>query len=239
MTKDQNPYTLSIVLLPTSLEWHRNFYPSHRDLPQAMHSILTIVLWPLAAYLIGSISSAVIISKIFRLSDPREVGSGNPGATNVLRSGNKLAAFFTLLGDLLKGLLPVAAAQHFDVGVPIIALVAIAAFIGHLYPVFLGFKGGKGVATAIGVFAALSWKLFALFTLTWVIVAALSRYSSLAALLAAALTGLASFAIFNQKAELQLIGAVFFIVAFLFKRHRPNVERLKAGTEPKIGKKPS
>lgn len=204
-----------------------------------MHPILTTVLWPLAAYLIGSISSAVIISKIFSLSDPRDVGSGNPGATNVLRSGNKLAAFFTLLGDLLKGLLPVAAAQYLGLGVPIIALVAIAAFMGHLYPVFLGFKGGKGVATAIGVFAALSWKLFALFTLTWIIVAALSRYSSLASLLAAAVTGLGSFAIFNQKAELQLIGAVFLIVAFLFNRHRTNVERLKAGTEPKIGNKPS
>jgi glycerol-3-phosphate acyltransferase PlsY len=204
-----------------------------------MLPLLNIILWPLAAYLVGSISSAVIISKIFRLSDPRDVGSGNPGATNVLRSGNKLAAFLTLLGDLLKGLLPVAAAQHYGLSVAIIALVAIAAFIGHLYPVFLGFKGGKGVATAIGVFAALSWKLFALFTLTWIIVAAVSRYSSLAALLAAAVTGLGSFAIFNQKPELQLIGAVFLIVAFLFKRHRPNIERLKAGTEPKIGKKPS
>ena len=204
-----------------------------------MHPILNIVIWPLAAYLVGSISSAVIISKVFRLSDPREVGSGNPGATNVLRSGNKLAAFFTLLGDLLKGLLPVAAAQYFGLGVPIIALVAIAAFMGHLYPVFLSFKGGKGVATAIGVFAALSWKLFALFTVTWMIVAAVSRFSSLAALLAAAVTGLGSFAVFNQKPELQLIGAVFFIVAFLFNRHRPNIERLKAGTEPKIGKKAS
>lgn len=202
-----------------------------------MHPLLNIILYPLAAYLIGSISSAVIISKIFRLSDPRDVGSGNPGATNVLRSGNKLAAFLTLLGDLLKGLLPVAAAQYYGLSVAIIALVAIAAFIGHLYPVFLGFKGGKGVATAIGVFAALSWKLFALFTLTWMIVAAVSRYSSLAALLAAAVTGIGSFAIFNQKPELQLIGAVFLIVAFLFKRHRPNIERLKAGTEPKIGKK--
>ncbi|MFT5138126.1 MAG: glycerol-3-phosphate acyltransferase PlsY [Arenicella sp.] len=204
-----------------------------------MLPLLNIILWPLAAYLVGSISSAVIISKIFRLSDPRDVGSGNPGATNVLRSGNKLAAFLTLLGDLLKGLLPVAAAQYYGLSVAIIALVAIAAFIGHLYPVFLGFKGGKGVATAIGVFAALSWKLFALFTLTWIIVAGVSRYSSLAALLAAAVTGLGSFAIFNQKPELQLIGAVFLIVAFLFKRHRPNIERLKAGTEPKIGKKPS
>ncbi|MFT7527542.1 MAG: glycerol-3-phosphate acyltransferase PlsY [Arenicella sp.] len=202
-----------------------------------MHPLLNIILWPLAAYLIGSISSAVITSKIFRLSDPRDVGSGNPGATNVLRSGNKLAAFLTLLGDLLKGLLPVAAAQYYGLSVAIIALVAIAAFLGHLYPVFLGFKGGKGVATAIGVFAALSWKLFALFTLTWVIVAAVSRYSSLAALLATAVTGIGSFAIFNQKPELQLIGAVFLIVAFLFKRHRPNIERLKAGTEPKIGKK--
>ena len=198
-------------------------------------SIVQLIVWPLAAYLIGSISSAVIVAKLFRLDDPRETGSGNPGATNVLRSGNKLAAALTLLGDLAKGIIPVILAQHYQQTVPIIALVAIAAFMGHLYPVFLKFKGGKGVATAIGVFSALSWQLVAVFVGTWLLVATISRYSSLAALIASAVSAMASFAIFNQRAELQLVGAVFLIVAFLFKRHRENIDRLKAGTETKIG----
>jgi len=198
-------------------------------------SLLTSILWPLLGYLFGSISSAILISKLFRLEDPRNVGSGNPGATNVLRSGNKLAAALTLLGDLLKGVIPVLLAQHFSGSIPIIAMVAIAAFMGHLFPIFFGFKGGKGVATAIGVFIALSWKLFAVFAITWIATAAIFRYSSLAGLTAAAITGVASFAIFNQSHQLQLIGAVFWIVAFLFERHKANLDRLKSGTEPKIG----
>ena len=195
------------------------------------------LLWPVLGYLFGSISSAVIVSKLFRLDDPRKVGSGNPGATNVLRSGNKFAAVLTLLGDVLKGVVPVLLATHAGVSNPILACVAIAAFMGHLYPIFFGFKGGKGVATAIGVYLALSWKLIAVFAVVWAVTAAISRYSSLAALVASAVTGLAAFAIFNDQAQLQLIGAVFWIVAFTFQRHRQNVERLKAGSEPKIGQK--
>ncbi|RBP47072.1 glycerol-3-phosphate 1-O-acyltransferase PlsY [Arenicella xantha] len=194
-------------------------------------------LWPVFAYLMGSISSAVIVSKLFRLDDPREVGSGNPGATNVLRSGSKAAAIVTLLGDVLKGVIPVLLAQYAGVSNGMLALVAIAAFMGHLFPIFFGFKGGKGVATAIGVYAALSWQLLAIFVLVWVATAALSRYSSLAALVASAVTGLASFAVFNQPDQLQLIGGVFWIVAFTFQRHKENIERLKAGTEGKIGQK--
>ncbi len=193
--------------------------------------------WPILGYLFGSISSAVLVSKLFRLSDPREVGSGNPGATNVLRSGNKFAAALTLLGDVLKGVLPILLAKYAGVSSGVLACVAIGAFMGHLFPVFFGFKGGKGVATAIGVFIALSWKLFVTFGLVWLITAAISRYSSLSALIASAVTGLAAFAIFNTQAELQLIGAVFWIVAFTFQRHRENIERLKAGKEPKIGDK--
>ena len=194
-------------------------------------------LWPVIGYLFGSISSAIIVSKLFRLNDPREVGSGNPGATNVLRSGNKAAAALTLVGDLLKGLLPILLAKHFGMSNGVIALVAMASFVGHLYPIFFGFKGGKGVATAIGVFVALSWKLFTVFALTWILVAAISRYSSLAALIAAMISALASFAIFNDPNQTQIIGAVVFIVAFLFQRHRTNIERLKAGKEGKIGQK--
>lgn len=194
-------------------------------------------LWPVLAYLMGSISSAVIVSKLFRLDDPRKVGSGNPGATNVLRSGSKAAAIVTLLGDVAKGVIPVLLAQAAGVTNGVLALVAIAAFMGHLFPIFFGFKGGKGVATAIGVYAALSWQLLAVFIGVWAITAAISRYSSLAALVASGVTGLASFAVFNQQSELQLIGAVFWIVAFTFQRHRENVERLKQGTEGKIGQK--
>lgn len=198
-------------------------------------SLLLTVIWPLLGYLFGSISSAILVSKLFRLDDPRNVGSGNPGATNVLRSGNKFAAGLTLLGDVLKGVIPVLLAQHYSGSIVIIALVSIAAFMGHLFPIFFGFKGGKGVATAIGVFVALSWKLFAVFVGVWLLTAAITRYSSLAGLMAAAATGLASFAIFNQSYQLQLIGAVFWIVAFLFQRHRANIERLRSGQEPKIG----
>ena len=192
-------------------------------------------VWVLAAYLVGSFSSAVIVSKLFKLSDPREVGSGNPGATNVLRSGNKAAAALTLLGDLLKGLIPVLLAHKFGLSNGVIGLIAIASFMGHLYPIFFGFVGGKGVATALGVFIALDWRLFVIFGLVWLLVAAISRYSSLSALIGAGVTGVASFAIFNQSSQHQLIGAVFFIVAFLFQRHRENIERLKSGTESKIG----
>lgn len=200
-------------------------------------SVIPSFIWPLLGYLFGSISSAIIVSKVFRLDDPRNVGSGNPGATNVLRSGNKAAAALTLLGDVLKGVIPVLLAQHYSGSIAVTAMVAIAAFMGHLFPIFFGFKGGKGVATAIGVFIALSWKLFAVFAITWLAVAAISRYSSLAGLSASAVTGIASFAIFNQQHQLQLIGAVFWIVAFLFQRHRENIERLKSGTESKIGQK--
>ncbi len=194
-------------------------------------------IWPILGYLFGSISSAVLVSKVFRLGDPRETGSGNPGATNVLRSGNKFAAALTLIGDVLKGVVPVLLAQYAEVSSGVLAMVAIAAFMGHLFPIFFGFKGGKGVATAIGVFLALSWQLLVVFILTWALVAAITRYSSLASLMATALTGAASFAVFNQEHQLQLIGAIFWIVAFTFQRHRENIERLKNGTEGKIGQK--
>jgi len=202
-----------------------------------MFSAIPAFLWPVLAYLLGSISSAVIVSKLFQLEDPRKVGSGNPGATNVLRSGGKLAAALTLLGDVLKGVLPVLLAKYAGVSNGVLALVAIAAFMGHLFPVFFGFKGGKGVATAIGVYAALAWPLLAVFAAAWALTAGITKYSSLSALVASGVTGIASFAVFNQAHELQLIGAVFWIVAFTFQRHRENIERLKNGSESKIGKK--
>lgn len=202
-----------------------------------MSYFLSYFIAPLAAYLIGSISSAILVSRLFSLDDPRESGSGNPGATNVLRSGNKLAAALTLVGDLLKGAIPVLIAQQIGLAPPVVALVCIAAFMGHLWPIFFSFKGGKGVATAVGVFAALSIKLFLVFAAIWLLTAVLSRYSSLAALMAAAITGLASFAMFDQANQIPIVGAVFWIVAFLFQRHRDNIDRLRSGTESKIGVK--
>lgn len=202
-----------------------------------MSPTLLSIIWPLIGYLFGSISSAVIVSKLFSLDDPRKVGSGNPGATNVLRSGNKFAAGLTLVGDVLKGFIPISLAQYFDQTNGVIALVAIASFMGHLFPIFFAFKGGKGVATLVGIFLALDFRLFAVFAITWLLVAFISRYSSLAALIAALVSALASFAIFNQPDQMQLIGGVALIVAFLFQRHRENIERLKSGQEGKIGGK--
>lgn len=202
-----------------------------------MSPTLLSIIWPLIGYLFGSISSAVIVSKLFSLDDPRKVGSGNPGATNVLRSGNKFAAGLTLVGDVLKGFIPISLAQYFDQTNGVIALVAIASFMGHLFPIFFAFKGGKGVATLVGIFLALDFRLFAVFAITWLLVAFISRYSSLAALIAALVSALASFAIFNQSDQMQLIGGVALIVAFLFQRHRENIERLKSGQEGKIGRK--
>lgn len=202
-----------------------------------MSLTVSTFLWPVIGYLLGSISCAILISKLFSLSDPRKVGSGNPGSTNVLRSGNKLAAALTLLGDVLKGLIPVLLASHFTNSAGIVSVTAITAFLGHLYPLYHGFKGGKGVATAIGVFLALEPFLFLGFGITWLLVAAISRYSSLSALLASAATFILSFALFREPEQFTYIGAVFFIVAFLFKRHRDNIDRLRAGTESKIGQK--
>lgn len=200
-----------------------------------MPDSLSLFAWPLMGYLIGSFSTAILVAKLFGLSDPRETGSGNPGATNVLRTGGKGAAILTLIGDVAKGVIPVVAAQYFGASTAAIALTAIAAFLGHLYPLYFSFKGGKGVATAIGIYFALDLRLGAVFIIVWLLTAAISRYSSLASLIASGLTGLASFAVFNEPAQLQLIGAVFLIVAFTFKRHSENIERLKSGKESKIG----
>ena len=192
----------------------------------------------LAAYLIGSLSFAVIVSRVMGLNDPRTYGSGNPGATNVLRSGNKAAAVVTLLLDALKGYLPVALVQAFggayglDEGT--LALVGLAAFLGHLWPVFFHFKGGKGVATAAGVLLGLNPWLGLATLATWVIIAVFTRYSSLAALVAAV------FAPFYQVLIWER-GPVAFAVAamgvLLIYRHKANIAKLLKGTESKLGQK--
>jgi glycerol-3-phosphate acyltransferase PlsY len=195
----------------------------------------------LAAYLIGSLSFAVIVSRLMGLNDPRSYGSKNPGATNVLRSGNKAAAVATLLLDGLKGWLPVALVTWFgkDYGLRegTLAAVGLAAFIGHLYPVFFRFQGGKGVATAAGVLFGVHWVLGLATLATWVIVAFFSRYSSLAALASAVfapwyyLVGDRSFWYVDKTVAL----AIFVMSAFLVYRHRENINKLLQGKESRLG----
>ena len=196
-----------------------------------------------AAYLIGSLSFAVIVSHAMGLNDPRSYGSKNPGATNVLRSGNKTAAVLTLLLDAFKGWLPVAAVQTsgaaYELEAGTVALVGLAAFLGHLYPVFFHFVGGKGVATALGVVLAVNPVLGAATGVTWLLIAFFFRYSSLAALIYAVFVpvyylmgdGVA------WRADNRVALALVVISALLIWRHAENLSRLVKGTESKIGKK--
>ncbi len=197
-------------------------------------SFATLVLVALAAYALGSVSFAIVVSRLLALPDPRSYGSGNPGATNVLRSGSKLAAVLTLAGDAGKGWLAVWLASLWQPEAQVLAVAAIAAFLGHLFPVFHRFEGGKGVATAAGVLFGLDWRLGLGTLLTWVIIVAFLRYSSLAALVAAAFAPLAAVALlgFDERAV-----AVLAMAAFLVWRHRANIARLLAGTEPRLGAK--
>lgn len=200
-------------------------------------SSLTLPALVVMAYLMGSISFAIVISKLFGLQDPRKFGSGNPGATNVLRTGNKTAAALTLLGDAAKGWFAVWIAMRMDVDQATIALVAFAVFIGHLYPIFLKFKGGKGVATALGVlFAVQPWLALATIV-TWVLIAVFFKYSSLAAIVAAIFAPL--YYVFGSgiawKTSAPIGVAIAAITLFLLYRHRANISRLIKGTEPKIG----
>lgn len=196
-----------------------------------MSSVLPFAL-PILAYLIGSISFAVLVSKLFGLHDPRRFGSGNPGATNVLRTGNKTAAVLTLLGDCLKGTVAVCLAKWLGADDVVLACVALAAFCGHVFSIFLRGKGGKGVATALGVLLGLKWPLAACALAVWLLVAIVTRYSSLAALLAALGAALTAFWLLPSL-PLQL--AVCAMAALLIYRHRANIARLAAGTEDRIG----
>ncbi|MCK6427303.1 MAG: glycerol-3-phosphate 1-O-acyltransferase PlsY [Burkholderiaceae bacterium] len=201
-------------------------------------SLLWNALALLAAYLIGSLSFAVIVSRVMGLSDPRQYGSGNPGATNVLRSGNKKAAALTLLFDLLKGLLPVLAVRLW--GEPLglddtsAAWVGLAAFLGHLWPVFFRFQGGKGVATAAGVLLALNPLMGALVLGLWLAVAYFTRYSSLAALIASAAAPLLHAVGWGPNGATL---AVLAMSALLVWRHQANIAKLLAGQESRIGQK--
>ena len=185
-------------------------------------------------YLSGSISCAVLVSKIMGLEDPRMSGSGNPGATNVLRLYGTKAAVFTLAGDMLKGIVPVLIARALGLHDFLVALTGLAAFLGHLYPVFFDFKGGKGVATFIGVLTASYWLLGLAFAGTWLVMAALFRYSSLSAIIAAVLTPLYSWMFIPSPAYVISFSAMS---ALLIWRHRSNISNLIAGTEDKLGTK--
>lgn len=199
---------------------------------------LADVLAAILAYLIGSLSFAVIVSRAVGLPDPHSYGSGNPGATNVLRSGSKKAAILTLLGDTLKGVLAVLLAKYFAAQLGItaagIALVAIAVFLGHLWPVFFAFKGGKGVATAAGVLWALDWRMGLGLTLIWALVFAVSRVSSLAALIGTASAPI--FAYFFVGVG-PVLYAVVAMSTLLFWRHKENIGRLRSGEEGSFKKR--
>jgi len=186
-----------------------------------------------ASYLIGSLSSAIIVCKIMGLPDPRGEGSGNPGATNVLRFGGKKAAAITLAGDMIKGLIPVLIAQYLNISVLGIALVGLAAFLGHLYPVFFQFKGGKGVATMLGVMFGFSWWIGLATAGTWLFMAKIVKISSLSALVATALAPVYVWLWFNHP---EPIGVTIFMTVILFWRHRSNIQNMMKGTEGAIGK---
>lgn len=195
---------------------------------------LVPIVWIIAAYLIGSISFGILISKLFKLPDPRTVGSGNPGATNVLRSGKKSAAALTLLGDAFKGWLPVWLALQSNMLMWVVSSVAIAVFMGHLFPIFHRFKGGKGVATALGVMLAISGWLGLAALVTWVVVFVTTKYSSLSAIVAAALAPFFAWLLLPYQ---DYILTVVIISVLLVWRHESNIKKLLAGTESGFGKK--
>ena len=192
------------------------------------------IVWIIAAYLIGSISFGIIFSKLFGLPDPRTVGSGNIGATNIARSGKKLPAVLTLLGDALKGWLPVWFALQSNMLMWVVASVGLAVLFGHLYPIYHKFKGGKGVATALGVMLAISIWLAVAAVVTWAIVFAFSRYSSLGSIAASVLTPIYAWFLLPYK---DYVLMVLLMAIMLVWRHRSNIQKLLAGTEAGFGKK--
>ena len=195
---------------------------------------IELVVAVVIAYLVGSISSSIIIAGYLNLPDPRTLGSGNPGATNMLRTGSKKAAVFTLAGDLLKGLLPLIVARWLQFDIQALCLMGLAAILGHMYPIYYRFSGGKGVATNLGVLLGVYWPLALVWTLVWIIVARLSRYSSLAAIVATSVLPLIAWFYKLPDAVFFLMIAVLLLVIW---RHRSNIKNLVTGKEDKIGAK--
>jgi len=196
--------------------------------------MITAIIAIVIAYLIGSLSTAIIACKLTGLPDPRGQGSGNPGATNVLRFGGKKIAIIVLLGDMVKGLLPVLAVSLMGASPLVIALTAAAAFLGHLYPVFFDFKGGKGVATALGAILAISWLAGLTVLGVWLLVAFTLRYSSLAALCASITSPLI---VWLYQPDIELLIMMIGMSALLVYRHQSNIQNLLQGKESKIGQK--
>lgn len=193
--------------------------------------MISAILIVAAAYLLGSVAAAIPIARLMGLPDPRGSGSGNPGATNVLRLGGKAAAALTLAADIAKGLVAVLAARALGMDAWVVALVAAAVFLGHLFPVYYGFRGGKGVATALGVVLALAWPVGVLMIVVWLAVAVSSRYSSLSALIAAAVAPAAMAWLSGEAAFVAVTAALSLLLIW---RHRANIRRLIDGTESRI-----
>jgi glycerol-3-phosphate acyltransferase PlsY len=200
------------------------------SLPVPEPSMYNLLIVPFA-YLLGSLSSAIVVCRLMGLPDPRTQGSNNPGATNVLRIGGKKAAAITLLGDSLKGLLPVLACHLIDATPLIFALTAMAAFLGHLYPVFFGFRGGKGVATALGVQFGLHWMIGGAVALVWLFMAKVMKISSLAALASMALAPVFVWLVWPAP---ELIVMQLIMTLILIWRHRSNIQKLLSGEEGRI-----
>ena len=194
---------------------------------------MTAALYALGAYLLGSIPFAIVVSRAMGLADPRTYGSGNIGATNVLRSGNRRAALLTLAGDAAKGWIAVLAAKLLGASVEIVALVAFCAFLGHVFPVWLRFRGGKGVSTAAGVLIAIDWQLGLATLVVWLAVAAATRYASLAAIVAALFAPAGTWYLFGIGS---LLYAVIAMSVLLVLRHRVNIAKLARGEESRIGR---
>jgi len=198
-----------------------------------MEYYLNIIMFAGLAYLIGSISTAIITCKIMGIEDPRNTGSNNPGATNVLRHGGKKAAIITLLGDMLKGLIPVIIISQIQTDPLIIALVGLFALLGHIFPVYYGFKGGKGVATYYGVILGMNWLVGLIALAIWLVIAKLLKISSLSALVSVFFT---PFILWHFSQSIELTSAVVLMTALVFWRHKKNINSLLQGSEAKIGK---
>ena len=196
--------------------------------------MMTIVLTNIFAYLLGSISSAIVVSRLFKVTDPRKIGSGNPGTTNILRYAGKTAAALTLIGDVTKGIIPIALGYKLGFTSGTLSVIGLCSLLGHIYPVFYHYKGGKGIATFIGILIALNWLLACCFILTWVATAFFTRYSSLSALLAITVTPIAAFIIEVPTAMLIVLTCCSLII---FIHHKKNILNLMKGDEKKIGQK--
>jgi glycerol-3-phosphate acyltransferase PlsY len=199
---------------------------------ESLSPLLTWLVPALLGYLLGSVPFAVVVSRLFGLNDPRSHGSGNPGATNVLRTGNKAAAALTLIGDAAKGWMAMFVAQKVGAGETAVGIAGLAAFLGHVFPFTLGFKGGKGVATALGVMLGFSGALAGIAMIIWIAVAALTRYSSLAALVAAFCAPVVAWLLIGK---LVVALPIAIMSAVLILRHKSNIVKLLAGTESRIG----